>query len=422
MTVVDLSTAGTADGATGIAAAATDGLPERPGAGLSVLYVLKRYPRLSETFVVRELLGLEAAGVRLGVDALLAPEAGAQHADVQRVAAPVRHLPRRAEWSWPMVSAHLRVAARRPITWARLAVRARRRGGWRRFAQAGMVAQRVQGEGFQHVHAHFATAAAEVARDAAALAGVTFSVTAHAKDIFHEENAGRLAERVDGAAAVVTVSGYNVRHLARVLPGTPVRYVPNGLPVPPPLVPRSDGPVLCVARLVPKKGIDTLIRAMALLPDERLEIVGDGACRLELEALARSLGLGERVRFHGALASDAVYAAYARCAVVALPCRIDPDGDRDGMPTVLVEAMARSLPVVSTDVVGIDELVDDGRTGLLVPPDEPAALAGALRRVLADPASAALMGVRARHRVIGEFAPERATGALLDVLREVTVR
>ena len=389
----------------------------------AVLYVLKRYPRLSETFVIREVLGLETAGVRIGIDALLPPESGAHHADVDRVAASVRYLPRRAAWTLPIVAAHLRVGCRRPLTWTRCAQRARRNGGWRRFVQAGMVADRVRSDRFDHVHAHFATAACEVARDAAALAGVPFTVTAHAKDIFHDDNAHLLPTRTNGASTIVTVSAYNVVHLATVLPGQQVRYVPNGLPVPAAVVPDPYGPMLCVARLVPKKGIDLLVRALAIMQAERtLEIVGDGACRQDLEALTVELGVNQRVRFLGALTADGVDAAYRRCSLVALPCRIDADGDRDGMPTVLVEAMARGLPAVSTDVVGIDELIDNGQTGRLVPPEDPTALAAALDAVLLDPVAAAEMGAKARDRVTREFAPADVTRALLAVFREAVMQ
>ncbi|MEN9645823.1 MAG: hypothetical protein RL238_2492 [Actinomycetota bacterium] len=395
-----------------------------PGADdLRVLYVLKRYPRLSETFIVRELLGLEAQGVHVGVDALLEPEAGAQHPDVAAVRAAVRYLPRRPRWDGALLAAHLRVGSRHPVQWARRAFRARRHGGWRRFQQAGLVADRVRRDGFDHVHAHFATAAAEVARDAAALAGVSFSVTAHAKDIFHVDNADRLPERLGEATTVVTVSHYNVKHLRGELPGRRIRFVPNGLPIPDAVGPVADGPVLCVARLVPKKGIDLLVRAMALSTSGRsLEIIGDGPCRGDLEALAAELGVAERIVFRGPLPSTDVDAAYRRCALLALPCRIDPDGDRDGMPTVLIEAMARALPVVSTDVVGLDELIATGRDGLLVPPEDAGALAAAIDELLADPLRAAAMGISGRTRVIGEFSPSFATAALLDVFHEATGR
>lgn len=387
-------------------------------ADVRVLYVLKRYPRLSETFIVRELLGLEAAGARIGIDALLEPEPGAHHPDVADVRASVRYLPRRPKWSREVLRAHTAAAARHPVEWIRRATRARHLGEWRRFLQAGLVADRARRGGFRHIHAHFATAAADVARDAAALAGITFSVTAHAKDIFHVDNADRLASRLAGAAAVVTVSDYNVRHLRDELGHPNVHHVPNGLPIPEQIGPTPEGPVLCVARLVPKKGIDVLLHAVARTRSEcEVEIVGDGPCRADLESLTRQLDLTERVRFRGAVDSTEVAAAYRRAAVVALPCRIDPDGDRDGMPTVLVEAMARGLPVISTDVVGLDELVTSGHDGLLVAPDDASALARAIDEVLDDPALAATMGERARDRVMAEFAPALATAALLNVFR-----
>ncbi len=393
------------------------------GTGLRVLYVLKRYPRLSETFIVRELLGLESAGVTIGIDTLLPPEDGPQHADVAAVRAAVRHLPRKPRLTSPVVLAHLRVGLRHPARWLHRAWQAHRRGQWRRFAQAGLVADRVRRDGFHHVHAHFATAAADVARDAAALAGVGYSVTAHAKDIFHVDNVDHLDHRLGQASTVVTVSHYNVRHLRDALPGTRVRYVPNGLPIPPAIEPQPAGPVLCVARLVPKKGIDLLVRAMAHTHHERpLEIVGDGPCRAELEALAHELGIADRVHFRGALTSAQVDMAYRRCSMLALPCRIDPDGDRDGMPTVLVEAMARALPVVSTAVIGLDELVTSGRDGVLVDPEDPLALADAIDALLDNPEAARAMGSAARDRVVGEFAPGHATAALLHVFDEALTR
>ena len=383
-----------------------------------VLYVLKRYPRLSETFIVRELLGLEAAGVTIGVEALLAAEPGTHHLEVSAVEATVRYLPRHPRPSVGLVAAHGRLLVRRPAVWWALASTARRRGGraWRRFLQAGLVADRARREHYHHIHAHFATAAAEVARDASALSGVPFTVTAHAKDIFHEDNAPLVAERVAGAAAVVTVSRYNVEHLGRSLPGTPVAFVPNGMSIPSASAPTPNGPVLCVARLVPKKGIDLLIEAVARTARPvRLEIVGDGPCRAELEALAERLGISHRVTFLGARTSDEVDAAYRRCSMMVLPCRVAPDGDRDGMPTVLVEAMGRALPVVSCDIVGIGELIEHGVTGLLAAPEDPQAIAEAIDRLTADGEEAAVLGIAARLRVIQEFEPERTAAALMTV-------
>ena len=395
-----------------------------PSGPPSVLYVLKRYPRLSETFITRELLELEAVGCRIAVDALMTPEDGPRHADVDGVRAEVRYLPRHPKLTdLSVLIAHLQVAVRRPVRWGSLAFNARRNGDWRRFLQAGVTADRVRRERIDHLHAHFATAALDVARDAAALSGRPFTVTAHAKDIFHDDNAKSLPDRVRGAAAVVTVSAFNVRHLALHLPTSPLAFVPNGVPTFPPVTaPASNvptGPVLCVARLVDKKGIDVLIDAVAVLRDRNteltVEIIGGGPLDETLRGRAHLAGLDDVIRFLGPQPSDIVDAAYRRCSMVVLPCRVAANGDRDGMPTVILEAMARGLPVISTDVVGISEAIRSGRTGLLVPPDDPAGLAIAIGELLHDPDLRSRLGAGARELVTTLYDPGRSAALLLDV-------
>lgn len=412
---------------------------------MKVLYVLKRYPRLSETFVVRELLGLEAAGALVGIDALSPAEEGPRHPEVDAVAATVRYLGRasliRRHDVW---QAHLRVLLAHPARWSALAWQCRpdrlRRSGrpgspltstparpWKRFVQAGMVADRVRLDGFDHVHAHFASSAAEVAGMAATLAGVPFTVTAHAKDIYAAEHAPHLLSRVRGAAAVVTVSDYNRVHLTGVLAvlgaaAPPVVRVDNGMALPAAVEPQPEGPLLCVARLVPKKGLDTLLDAFALIsaqrPALRLEIIGSGPLESALRALSERLGVSEQVRFLGAQAFPAVEAAYRRASMLVLACRVADDGDRDGLPTVIIEAAGRGLPVVSTDVVGIGEVLRSGDTGMLVPPGNPSALAAAVADLLDDPARAARMGRRGRQLVAARFDPAITTSALLQVFEQ----
>jgi colanic acid/amylovoran biosynthesis glycosyltransferase len=388
-----------------------------------VLYVLKRFPRLSETFVLRELLELEAQGERILIDALLPPERGPAHAELASLRAPVRYLPRRPRLRRPRVaSAHLRLGLRSPLVWARLAVRARRHGIWRRFVQAGLTADRARREGARHLHAHFATAAADVARDAAALAGVPFTVTAHAKDIFHADHAPQLARRLEGVSAVVTVSEHNAAHLRGVLNGVPVHHIPNGVPPASPGPAAQGGPVLFVGRLVPKKGVDVLIDACARLrsgfPELGVEIVGGGPLAEELAHRARRAGVADRIHFLGLQPAEVVDAAFRRCSLVAAPSRIDEHGDREGMPTVLVEALARGVPVVATDIVGIPELVRNGETGLLVPPDDPTALAAAIARLVRDPALARELAAGGRALVAERFDPSRSVRRLRAVFEE----
>lgn len=391
---------------------------------MRVLYVLKRYPRLSETFIVNEIAELERSGAHIGVDALLPPEDGPRHPDVARVRAAVRYLPRRPRLRQRAVAGqHLALAARHPLRWIAEARRARRQDSWRRFLQAGLVARRVRAEGWQSIHGHFATAAAEVAGHAARLAGVPFTITAHAKDIYTDDNAPRLAARLAGAGAVVTVSEHNRDHLRGALPAATVRLVRNAVSTPALSEAAATGDILTVARLVEKKGIDLLIRAFALVAathtEPTLTVVGDGPLREELTALARELGVADRVAFLGALPSTAVHQAYLRSAMVVLPCRISADGDRDGLPTVLVEALARGRPVISTDVVGIGELVRDGQTGLLVTPESPEALATAMTRLLDDPTLGRRLGEEGRRLVSRDYDPERAALALAAVFAEV---
>lgn len=391
-----------------------------------VLYVLKRFPRLSETFVLREILTLEGLGERILIDSLLRPEEGPRHPDLARLQAPVRYLHRHPRLHRADIArVHLGLAFRRPGRWLRLAARARRHGTWRRFLQAGQVAERARRDRARHIHAHFLTAAAEVARDAAMLAGVPVSITAHAKDIFQADNAPLVRSRAEGVAGLVTVSEYNARYLHDLVGnGLPIHCVPNGVELAPPVADHPDGPVLCVARLVPKKGVDVLIEAAALLRDRipglRVEIIGSGPLREALERLAGDLRVHDRVTFRGPQPWDEVEAAFGRCSMVVLACRVAEDGDRDGMPTVLTEALARGLPVVSTAVAGIPELVRDHETGLLEPREDPAALAGAIETLLRDRELARRLGRAGRELVAERFDPRRSAGLLRRVFEEAS--
>jgi len=390
-----------------------------------VLYVLKRFPRLSETFILREILALEARGERVLIDSLLPPEEGPRHPELDRLRAPVRLLPRHPRLrDRDVARAHLRLATRAPRRWLALAGRAAGDPeAWRRFLQAGLVAGRLRQQAVRHVHAHFATAAAVVARDAGILAGIPVTVTAHAKDVFHEENAPLLPRRLRGVDAVVTVTDHNAAHLREVLPRTRVHVVRNGMALSEPRTGTKAGPVLCVSRLVPKKGIDTLLTAFGLLagdrPELELELIGGGPLDGSLRHQAREMGLADRVYFRGSLSSAEVRMALYRCAMLALPCRVDESGDRDGLPTVLLEALACGTPVVTTRILGLPELVRDGETGLLVAPDDPPGLAAAIAALLDDPTRAAALGAAGRALVAQLHDQDRSATQLQHVWQEV---
>ena len=390
-------------------------------------YVLKRFPRISETFVAAELLELRRQGERVTVFALSRPEEPFSHRFLSELDVPVVYLPRRPMSEPLRVGRALAVSvARRPAGFASAAASALRPPTprrWRRLLQATVLVDELRRAEVDHVHAHFASTAARLANLAWRMGGPPYSVTAHAKDIYHcDVRRSRLADTLAGARFVATVSQANVRHLDGVLGGrSSVTLVPNAVDVsriPPPADRRPEpGLVLAVARLVEKKGLDVLIRACGELVRRRvpvhLEVVGDGPLRADLEALAAAEGVD--ARFRGAMDHDDVLSAYRRAAVFALPCVIASTGDRDGLPTSVLEAMAAGVPVVTTDVNGLAEAVVHERTGLTVPERDPLALAAALERLLKDEAVAADLGRQGRLHVLERFSLGASTARLREL-------
>jgi len=258
--------------------------------------------------------------------------------------------------------------------------------------QALCLARTAHHLGLDHLHAHFATSAASVARLAAQFACVSWSFTAHAKDIFHESVvAGDLARKLASADAVITVSDYNVSFLREEFGNKAARVlrIYNGLdlnrfPYSAPDVRARH--IVAVGRLVEKKGFDVLIDACALLKAEgcefSCEIIGSGEDEAALRAQIERLSVGTRVRLEGPRPQARVIEHVREAAVFAAPCIVGKDGNRDGLPTVLLEAMALGTPCVSTDVTGIPEVIRHGETGLCVPQREAEALADALKQLL----------------------------------------
>jgi colanic acid/amylovoran biosynthesis glycosyltransferase len=366
---------------------------------------------------VEEVLGLEAAGERVIIDSLEPAVDEPRHPGLEQLRAEIRYLPKHPG-AWQVRRAHLPLALRRPRTWLRLARHARATGTWREFRRAGIVARRTRAERARHVHTHFAYYCADVGGMAAALAGRPFTLTVHANDIWQEHSAPDLPRRLAFADAIAATTEYNARHVRTLVPGVPVEVVRCAIAPADPAPAPPDGPILCVARLVPKKAVDLLIEALSLLPAEhahlRLELIGDGPLDAELRALATSLGVEERVDFHGAQPPEVVAQAYQRCSVFCLPCRVAADGDRDSLRVVLLEALARGLPVVTTDAIE-PELVQDGVTGRVVPAESPAALAAAITELLADPDLARRLGAEGRRRVHEEVTRETATATMREM-------
>jgi colanic acid/amylovoran biosynthesis glycosyltransferase len=390
-------------------------------------YVVKRFPRYSETFVVTEVLAHEAAGWDVEIFSLRPPNDTHFQDLLARVRAPVRYLP--SEGTRPVdFWAALQEAGRVvPGAWA--ALESARDAPAGDVYQALLLALEVRRRGIEHLHAHFATVAADVARLAAGLADVPFSFTAHAKDIFHETvRPDDLRRKLEAAAAVVTVSDFNAAYLRATFGAAAarVRRVYNGLELDrfPYAEPRARGRrVVAVGRLVEKKGFEVLIEAAALLSargvDFTVDLIGGGELEQPLQRRVGELGLGGRVRLRGPRPQAEIVRAVSEAAAFAAPCVVGRDGNRDGLPTTLLEAMAVGTPCVSTHVTGIPELVRDGETGLLVPQNDAAALATALERLLEDPALRVSLAARARRRIEEDFDARRNSGRLRQILGEV---
>lgn len=389
----------------------------------TLVVLLKGYPRLSETFIAQELLGLQRAGFDLVLVSLRHPTDAKRHPVHDEITAPVLYLPEYLYQEPGRVLRGLWHALRQRgfgsalRRFARDLVRDRTPNRIRRFGQACVLAAELP-PGAAWLHAHFIHTPASVAAYAARLTGLGWSTSAHAKDIWTAPD-WDLSEKLAEMAWVVTCTRNGFAHLKTLAgPRGKVHLSYHGLDLSRfPALATAGSPrdgtdpadpvrLLSVGRAVEKKGYDTLLAALALLPPAlhwRLDHIGGGPDLPTLKAQAASLGLTPRVSWHGAQDQTAVLARYRSADAFVLACKIAADGDRDGLPNVLVEASSQSLPCLSTTISGVPELIRDGDTGLMVPPEDPAALAGALDRLIRDPGLRARLGRAASARVHSEF-------------------
>jgi len=417
-------------------------------ASTSVAYVLKAFPRASEPFIASEVHRLERAGLSLRLFVTKPVEEAdrfPRHDVFDRIRAVPESLPVTSSLSatslprwlarnlWRFLPALTRMLWRRPVGLARAAAATmaqtartnhtfwplRKKICIKEFLQAAALADRLRHHpDVRHLHAHYGHGPATIAWLASLITGLPFSFTGHAKDIYREElnPAGLLQRKLAAARFAVTCTETSRRHLQRIADGTPVHCVYHGVnsdftelldrtPVR-----RSEGRfrILGVGRLVQKKGFDVFVEACGILARSGLVfsaaiVGGDGEHGPEIRRRIGALGLDAVIRLPGPLTPATLYEEYARAAVFCLPCRVLADGDRDGIPNVLVEAMACGVPVVSTDVSGIPELLSHGVNGLMVPSDDPESLAESLLRLHRDPDLAARLGRAAKATARGRF-------------------
>jgi len=400
-----------------------------------VVFVLKGYPRLSETFIAQEILGLEQAGLPIEIVSLRHPTETQRHPVHREIKAPVAYLPEYLHDEPGRVLRAVAVCALRrrflPALRMFLADFAhdRSRNRLRRFGQALVLAAERRTPPRQ-IHAHFIHTPASVARYAAALLDVPWSCSAHAKDIWTSGDSELATKLADVAWAVTCTQAGADRLNALAPPARPVHLVYHGLdldrfrPLNAPLAIR-DGrdkghPVrlLAVGRAVEKKGFDLLLQALAAVPGElnwRLHHIGGGEKLPTLKEQARQLGIDSRIAWLGAQPQELVLHECREADLFVLPSRIAGDGDRDGLPNVLMEAQSQAVCCLSTRVSAIPELILDGETGRLVPPGDVPELAAALAELIVDPGLRYRLGKAGERRVRGQFSHRGGLVRLMDL-------
>jgi glycosyltransferase involved in cell wall biosynthesis len=395
--------------------------------GSAVAYMVLRFPLLTETFVLRELnavadrvaFPVELFALRRGRGAAVHPMADAWLAVVQiaSIARGCVELLRLAVTRPRVVGRVIRNVlfdyARDPRALV---------NGLAVVVLAASFVPAIRRRGVAHIHAHFATQPAEAAWALAAFTGVTYSITAHAYDLFMDTRG--LDRRTRGARFVTCISEYNRRFLHARNPGLECPLVHCGVPTRemrrPAHAPKAESTrLIMVSSFQAKKGHAVLIEALRSSPalrSVRLDLVGTGPLEPAIRSLVHAAGLGDRVTFRGDQTEDAVRRMVACSDVLVQPSVVAPDGDMDGIPNTLIEAMALGTPVVTTSLSGIPELVIDGETGVVVSPGDPEELAAGLQRVIEDPEAARRRAAAGLAKVGAEFDIADSAAAMASLL------
>jgi len=400
--------------------------------------ILKGYPRISETFISNEIRLLEKFGFNLHLFSMRNPREDFSHESVKKIRARVDYLPETLLKPLPRLLYHnLILASKKPavyaaaiITAGRRFLRTRKSATIKHLFQAGYLANRLlPASGVTHLHAHFAHSPTSVAMFTSQLTGLPFSFTAHAIDIYTSDPR-QLREKIELSRFVVTCTEYNRRYLLEIAGGrkTPIHRNYHGIDLgffsnqsPKREDPGQPYQLLTIARLTAKKGLPTVLRAIKALTDKGLSLnhvlIGDGAEREKILALINELELSAVTRWLGTLPHHEVLEYYRNSDLFVLGCEVASNGDRDGIPNVLLESMAMGVPVVATAISAIPELVENGVTGLLVPPRQPDRLADAMQTMLTDRELRNRIIPAARQTVVKNFDNRRLVQDLAEIHR-----
>ncbi|WP_417550285.1 glycosyltransferase [Methylophaga sp.] len=411
-------------------------MPDKAGASIKIAYLAPEIPALSATFVYNEILELGKLGVEVKAFSVHRPAHIASESSLTELKKAVFHLYEISKGQ--VVLDNFIMLFRNPMGYLKAATRLigdifrqgvitrSALGLVYRFLYAATLAKQLKQADVQHLHVHFAHIPTDIAMYAAPMAGIVFSVQAHANDLF--ERGWLLKQKVSRSVFFATISEFNQRFLENLkADSNKIKIVRCGVDQnwQPPAKSLNKNEIFTigtVGRLVEKKGIDTLINAISKLVKDgrkvRLQIAGNGPLETELKQQTVSLGLvDDQLQFLGALSHDKVADFISGLDVFVLPCKKDKQGDMDGIPVVLMEAMLCGVPVISTELSGIPELVINNLTGLTVPPDNEIELAEAIYQLMDKPETALRLVSGAKQRVENEFLLNKNVAKLLTLIQ-----
>ena len=401
----------------------------RPLIGL----LLETYPTVSETFIVNEILELERQGLDLHIFSLRHPSEGDSHPDAVKIKAPITYVPsllpefdRAAEKE--LVSTQLALFEQDSDVYLETLKHHLKRDQHQRlneFLQAGYLAQLLKDLGIIHLHAHFADIPVATAEIVKAFSGISYSISVHTKDIYIKDTAS-LNRRMAKANFICTCSEYNRCYLDRISTShTPIHVAYHGIDVgcfnPPPKRQQSDIPlILSGGYLCEDNGFHYLLETFHLLQQEGTSfqgiIFGNGPSEDSIRQQINGLGLNEHVTLVNHLSQEQLIDYYQKATLFVLPYLVSDSGNRDGIPHVLLEAMAMEIPVVSTSILGISELMHSYYNGVLVPEKDSLSLAKALEALMEQPELSSTLGKAGRLTVLDKFSLASNVGALKDSL------
>jgi glycosyltransferase involved in cell wall biosynthesis len=388
-----------------------------------VAYLFERFPSFGQTFCYREVVGLERQGVKVHLFSIRRPTGEPKQDWDEQLVRRVHYLPEEGalvrEVDRALRSGNVPSEVREAIEkWGR-------QSDFLRLYQAVYVGLRLQESGLRHLHAHFAGMAARTAYWIRQFFGIPFSFTAHANDIFAPRDfVVSLAKLMESATTIVTVSDYAAGLLRERYPTASARIqrVYNGVDLSdfhPPDFGSGIPAIVSIGRLIEKKGFADLIAACGLLrPRGRefhCEIIGEGPLEAALQKQIAEAGLQSVVKLAGPLTQTQIALRLANATIFVLPCTREEGGGMDNLPTVIIEAMAAGLPVISTPLAGVPEMVEHERSGELVPEHDPKAICAAIERCISDPVRARRFGDRGREIACEKFSIETSAGALIKV-------